>query len=126
MKVLIDSSVWIPFLRGHAKLPAEVVVAMSEGRSHINPIIWIEIFRGIRGQREEEIAAELFALCPSLPMDEPGWSEAATLARAASQAGLNCPLADVLIAACARRHKAKLIHADKHLENLLELLRQPG
>ena len=121
MKVLVDSSVWIPFLRGHSDLPAEVSVAMSEGRSHLCPVVWVEIFRGIRGKREERIATELGALCPSLPMDGESWDEAARLGRAASQTGLNCPLADVLIAACARRHKAELIHDDKHLKALLEL-----
>ncbi len=121
MKVLVDSTVWIPFLRGHAELPAEVSVAMFEGRSHICPVVWVEIFRGIRGKREERLASELATLCPSLPMDGESWEEAARLARAASQSGLNCPLADVLIAACARRHKAKLIHDDKHLKALLEL-----
>ncbi len=121
MKILVDSSVWIPFLRGHAELPAEVAIAMSEGRSHLCPVVWVEISRGLRSKREERIAAELAALCPSLPMDGVSWEEAARLGRAASQSGLNCPLADVLIAACARRHKAKLIHDDKHLEALLEL-----
>jgi predicted nucleic acid-binding protein len=121
LKVLVDSSVWIPFLRGRAELAAEVTVAMSEGRSHLCPVIWVEIFRGVRGKREERLVAELAALCPSLPMDGESWDEAARLGRAASQAGLNCPLADVLIAACARRHKAKLIHDDKHLKALLEL-----
>ena len=121
MKVLVDSSVWIPFLRGHTELPAEVAVAMAEGRSHLCPVVWVEICRGLRSKREERLAAELAALCPSLAMDGESWDEAARLGRTASQAGLNCPLADVLIAACARRHKAKLIHDDKHLKALLEL-----
>ena len=121
MKVLVDSSVWIPFLRGHAELPADVSRAMSEGRSHLCPVIWVEIFRGVRGKREERIATELSELCPSLPMDGESWDEAARLARAASQSGLNCPLADVLIVACARRHKASLIHNDKHLNALMDL-----
>lgn len=121
MMILIDSSVWIPFLRGQAALPAEVSIAMAEGRSHLCPVVWVEIYRGIRGRREERIAAELVALCPFLPMDSASWEEAARLGRAAAQAGLNCPLADVLIAACARRHKARLVHDDKHLTSLLEL-----
>ncbi len=121
MKVLVDSSVWIPFLRGQAPLPPEVSLAMAEGRSHLCPVVWVEIFRGIRGRREERIAAELAALSPSLPMDASSWEEGARLGRAAAQAGLNCPLADVLIAACARRHKAKLVHDDKHLKSLMEL-----
>jgi len=85
------------------------------------PVVWVEIYRGIRGKREERIAAELAALSPSLPMDAASWEEAARLGRSAAQAGLNCPVTDVLIAACARRHKAKLVHDDKHLTSLMEL-----
>jgi predicted nucleic acid-binding protein len=89
--------------------------------AHICPVVWVEISRGIRGKREERIARELSALCPSLPMDGESWEEAARLGRLASQSGLNCPLADVLIVACAKRHGATVIHSDKHFEALMKL-----
>ena len=121
MKVLVDSSVWIPFLRGHSELPAVVSQAMAKGESHLCPVIWVEIYSGIRGKREERIANELSTLCPSLPMDSKSWDEAAKLGRIAKRSGVNYPLADILIAACARRHGAELIHDDKHLASLLTL-----
>lgn len=121
LKVLIDSSVWIPFLRGHSELPNEVSVAMSEGVAHLCPVVWVAIFRGVRGKREERIAKELSALCPSLPMDDQAWEEAARLGLVATQSGLNCPLTDVLIVACAKRHEATLMHNDKHFEALEKL-----
>lgn len=121
MKALIDSSVWIPFLRGHSELPKAVSEAMSDGKAHLCPVVWVEICRGIRGKREERIARELSALCPSLPMDDEAWEAAARLGSVAMQSGLSCPLADVLIVACAKRHGATLIHDDKHFESLLKL-----
>ena len=121
MKVLVDSSVWIPFLRGHSELPKEVSVAMSEGSAQLCTVVCGEIFRGVRGTREERIAKELSALCTSLPMDDKAWEEAARLGQVATQSGLNCPLADVLIVACAKRHGAALVHNDKHFEALEKL-----
>ncbi|MGE9268965.1 MAG: PIN domain-containing protein [Verrucomicrobiales bacterium] len=121
MKLLVDSSVWIPFLRGHEALPQAVQDAMSRGDSRICPVIWLEIYRGIRGKREEKIARELLKLSASLPFDEACWSQANELSRKALRSGLNCPLADVLIVACAQRHGAELMHADKHMEALLAL-----
>lgn len=70
--------------------------------------------------REKKIAAELAELCPLLPMDEACWIEAAHLGRAAKLSGLNGPLADVLIVACAGRHGAEIVHDDKHIEVLLK------
>lgn len=94
---------------------------MSEGTARLCPVVWFEIYQGIRGMREEKIAEELAELCPLLPMDEACWSEAAHLGRAAKLGGLTCPMADVLIVACARRHGAEIVHDDKHIEALLKL-----
>jgi predicted nucleic acid-binding protein len=71
--------------------------------------------------REERIAEELAELCPLLPMAEACWSEAESLGGAAKLGGLTCPMADVLIVACARRHGAEIGHDDKHIEVLLKL-----
>ena len=52
LKFLIDSSVWIPFLRGHSELPNEVSVAMSEGKEtavgKLNPIFSTAVDRSKR------------------------------------------------------------------------------
>jgi predicted nucleic acid-binding protein len=81
----------------------------------------VEICSGIKGKREEAVFRQAMELCPSLEMDEEAWRCAAAMGRAAKKAGLNCPLADVLIAACAKRHGADLLHRDKHLTALLSL-----
>ena len=65
-------------------------------------------------------------LSVSLEVDPETWALAAGLSRAALQNGLNCPLADVLIEACARRHGALLMHRDKHIGALLGLDDPPG
>lgn len=122
MKYLVDSSTWIPFLRGQSDLPPIIAKAMAEGQAHICPIIWIEIYRGIRSKREEKLAADLADLCPSLAIDDAVWIQASKLARKALRSGLNCPLADILIVACARHHGAELHHSDKHMAALLDLL----
>lgn len=54
-------------------------------------------------------------------MDEKCWKLATDLRRKAVSTGLNVPLADVLIVACAKRHGAELIHLDKRFPPLLAL-----
>ena len=48
------------------------------------------------------------------------------MGRVAQQQGLACPLADVLIVACAKRHGAELLFRDQHIDQLLALAVAPG
>lgn len=123
MKVLVDSSIWIDFLRNPGGGSPELAQAIRSGQAVICPVIHVEIWSGIKGKREEAIFREMTELCPSLPMDGDVWQAAASLGRMAHQAGLNCPLADILIVACAKRHGADVMHRDKHLTALMKLKR---
>ncbi len=119
MIVLVDSSVWIDFLRPARSNLTELERVLREGRAAICPVIWVELWRGARGKSEESALQEMRRLCLSLEVDTATWNHAAELSRVALRNGLSCPLADVLIVACARRHGAELMHRDKHIEALL-------
>lgn len=119
--VLVDSSVWIPFLRGKAELPGNLPRRLADGDVRVCPVIWVELYSGIKGAREERLITQIATFSPSLDMDDEVWIEASSLRRKAIRKGLNCPLADVLIVACALRHGAELCHADKHMDALLKL-----
>ena len=121
MKVLIDSSTWIDFLReGDAKHP-EVGAAIWSQRAVLCPVVWVELWSGMRGKRAEAVLTNLRDCCGWLEIDVETWRVTADLMRAAKRKGLNCPLADVLIVACAKRHGAGLMHRDKHFEELMKL-----
>lgn len=126
MIVLVDSSVWIDFLRPARGDLTDLERAIRDGRAAICPVIWLELWRGARGKSEESALQEMRRLSLSLEVDHQTWTHAAELSRVAMQNGLNCPLADVLIVACARRHGVELMHRDKHIEALLALYVPPG
>lgn len=121
MTVLVDSSVWIDFLRNSGANNPELADAIRSGDAAICPVIWVEIWSGIKGRREELIFRQLTELCPNLDMDGETWRTAGSLGRLAKNSGINCPLADVLIVACAKRHGVRLMHRDKHIDTLLKL-----
>ncbi len=121
MTVLVDSSLWIDFLRGREEGRAEIPRLMREGRAAICPVVWLELWSGARGKREQAALREMRGLCLFLAMDDGAWLLAADLMRTAIREGLNCPLADVLIVACAKFHGAELLHKDKHMDALLAL-----
>ncbi|WP_166443100.1 PIN domain-containing protein [Phragmitibacter flavus] len=121
MKVLIDSSTWIDFFReGDARHP-EVGEALWSQRAVLCSVVWVELWSGVRSKREEAVLTNLRECCGWLEIDVETWRITAELRRAARRKGLNCPLADVLIVACAKRHGAVLMHRDKHFEKLLQL-----
>lgn len=126
MIVLADSSVWIDFLRQAPGNVPELELALREGRAAICPVVWVELWSGVRGKAEAAALQEMRGLCLPLEIDAAAWQRAADLNRAAVLNGLNCPLADVLIVACASRHGAGVLHRDKHIGALLALAADPG
>ena len=121
MVSLIDTSAWVEFIRkGETAQPA-VASALRDGAAALSEPIWVELWSGSRSKREDEFLQEVKASCRWLECDGDCWERSYDLRRKAVRKGLNCPLADVLIVACALRHGAGLCHADKHLTVLLEL-----
>jgi predicted nucleic acid-binding protein len=126
MIALVDSSVWIDFLRQPPGNVPELELALREGRAAICPVVWVELWSGVRGKLEEAALQEMRGLCMALEMDTVTWQRAAELNRVAVRNGVNCPLADVLIVACAIRHGATVLHRDKHIGTLLALAAASG
>jgi tRNA(fMet)-specific endonuclease VapC len=126
MIVLVDSSVWIDFLRQPQGHMAALERVLREGRAAICPVIWVELWSGVRSKSEESALKSMRGLCLSLEVDAVTWKRAADLSRVALRQGLTCPLADVLIVACAKRHGAELLHRDKHIDQLLVLAADTG
>jgi predicted nucleic acid-binding protein len=117
-RVLVDSSVWIAATRlgGDPQIAAELGELLLSGRAAMTEPVWIELFQGIKGKREEARLAESKNACTWLAFDEVCWTEAAATARACLRAGVNVPLGDVLVFACARRHGVELLERDRHFE----------
>jgi predicted nucleic acid-binding protein len=115
-RVLVDSSVWIAATRlgGDPQAAAELGELLLSGRAAMTEPVWIELFQGIKGKREEARLVEAKKACTWLAFDEACWTEAAATARACLRAGVNVPLGDVLVFACATRHGVELLERDRH------------
>ncbi len=115
-RILVDSSVWIAATRvgGDPQIAAELGDLLLSGRAAMTGPVWVELFQGIKGKREEARLTELKKACNWLAFDEACWTEAAATARACLRAGVNVPLGDVLVFACATRHGVELLERDRH------------
>ncbi|MGC1480656.1 MAG: PIN domain-containing protein [Chthoniobacterales bacterium] len=114
--VLIDSSAWVEATRrgGNAETAAYLQGLLSEGRVAMTEPIWVELFQGIRGRREEEDLTAVRSLSVSLPFDETCWELAARNGHLCLRAGVNVPFGDLLVDACARRYEIELVERDRH------------
>jgi len=121
MVLLIDTSAWVDFIRkGETAQPA-VASALRDGTAALTEPVWAELWSGARNKREDDFLQGVKSSCLWLGCDPECWERSYDLGRKAIRKGLNCPLADVLIVACALRHGAELCHADKHITPLLKL-----
>ncbi len=113
---LIDSSAWIEVLceQADATLHTKIQKALHDGVAAISAPIWVELYRGVRGKREMAQLESLRKLCRWLEFDAACWEATAKIARACRERGATVPLGDLLVFACAERHKVEIIERDQH------------
>ena len=112
--VLVDTSAWIHFLRpdGDEAVRARVEDVLRAGSARLCPLVRLELWNGAGGERERKVLRELERSIPELDVTEEVWGEARELARRCRAAGVSVPATDLLIAACAFRHGARIEHED--------------
>lgn len=116
--VLVDTSVWVLFLR-KSPPPAvqeDVGQLLAQDRVAICPMVRLELLGGTRSAGEfERLKGRLDAL-HQLPADEANWVLAAGLAFKLRQLGTLIPYTDLLIGSAAILADALLLHADRHFD----------
>ncbi len=113
---MADTSYCIDYFRGNLsrlELP-KFEKDLGLGLIAINPVIWVELVCGARGKREEKNLTEFLSLTKMVEFDDAVWSETARVARICVLDGVNVPLSDIQIQACALRYGYDLLFHDKH------------
>ena len=121
--ILVDTSSWIHFLRtsGDAEVRERVRAHLVSGDAAWCPIVRLELWNGACGKKEKTILREFEEILPELPITEAVWQAACKLAQAARSNGLTLPATDILIAACAGAHHARLEHSDSDFDLLARM-----
>ena len=125
--ILVDTSSWIHLLRpdGDRNVRTRVEAALTTGQACWCPLVQLELWNGARGKRERSVLRDFARTLPELPIDDEVWAGAHALARRARASGVTVPATDIVIAACADRHRATLETADSDFE-LLGAIGEPG
>lgn len=120
--ILLDTSVWIEYLRGRNLAVKGVVTAIVQsGRASICGVVLAELLAGTRSPSDQERLALLFRGLDYLELDRGGWVSAGTLAASLRAAGITLPMADLLIATLALQHSCALYSLDNHFQRIPDL-----
>ncbi|MGH7214193.1 MAG: PIN domain-containing protein [Tepidisphaeraceae bacterium] len=123
MAVLVDTSSWVETLRakGRPEVRERVERLVKSGQAVWCDAVRLELWNGRSGVAEQKALAEFDEILPRLAIDDAVWSAGVTLARRARTEGLTVPAIDLLIAACAFRHRAAIESCDEHFKRLAAL-----
>jgi predicted nucleic acid-binding protein len=116
--ILLDTSSLVHFLRrkGDPAVKERVRGILRSGDAAICPMVAVELSMGVGSEKDRRDVEELCELLISLPIDESVWAEAMHLGRVCRRVGRPVPASDLVIAACARVHGARIEAADAHFE----------
>lgn len=116
-RVLVDTTVWISYLRGlDASLKERIGALVREDRVCMTEIVLMEILRGAKSDKEYAMLREDFLALPQLPVTSSVWETVWQTAYHLRKSGVTATLADVVIAAVSLHYKCALMHADKHFQ----------
>jgi predicted nucleic acid-binding protein len=122
----VDTSAWVEALRrkGDSAARGAVERALADGTARVCDFVLVELQNSASGQAEGSVLRDLAQWVDKLPIDDEVWAYALELAEDCRAAGATVPAACLLIAACAHRHGASLLHCDDHFERIAGVRRR--
>lgn len=123
--VIVDTSVFIDFLKGTEKAAKEVTKLFQTNRVVLTGIIIAELMQGIRKVSEEDRLAELLTGVNLLEISTSLWIKTGRLSSSLRRRGINLPLTDAAIAILALEYDLTLFTFDKHFAQISNLKLYP-
>ena len=123
--VLVDTSAWIEFSRnapGCSLTGDKVRKLIEDDRAVVTEIVYVEVARGSRSDRDLKTWSDVFASLTVARTDAGVWQEAAINAYSLGRKGVTVPVADTLISTVAMKNGLSLLHRDKHFEDIARIL----
>jgi predicted nucleic acid-binding protein len=118
--ILLDSSVWICYLRPHGweEIKATVRQAFVAEQVYTCWVVKAEILIGARDEPGFAQLSETLRVLPEIPVTDRVWEAAARLGYTSRRQGVTVPLPDLVIAQAAITGDLVLWHVDDHFEHL--------
>jgi predicted nucleic acid-binding protein len=115
MRVLVDTSAWIEFLRpsGEQNLKTQVADVLASGRAAFTCPVRFELYAGAR-KSETRTLDEALSFAHRIEVTTKHWDLAAGYAAELRSKGITVPASDLLIATVAVEQGVALIARDNH------------
>lgn len=118
-KTLIDSSVWIEFLKGNnSEIIQKINDLQKEDLICICGMILCEVLCGFKKESERADISLNIKSFNFINEDESTWEKAAEIFINLREKGLKAPLSDCIVAAVAINNGLKIYSLDKHFESI--------
>lgn len=123
-RVLVDSSVWIELLRGKGdeSVRSNLRSLLLGRRALWCPVIRVELWQGVGSSGDRKMLENLEQVLESLDISKAVWDRTCELSQLCCQKGRPVPVTDVIIFACAEIHGVELLHRDRHMDALMEMV----
>jgi len=116
---LVDTSVWVEFLRGEKiSIKKRLENLLDENRAVVTGIILAELLTGIANEKEQRFLEECFLGLPFLEATREIFATAGKMGAALRKKGIAMPLSDLLIAALAKTYSLTVLTLDNHFQTL--------
>jgi len=115
---LVDTSVWIEFLRptGSRAIQQELRPLIRSGQVAVTEWIILELMTGLRSDDRASTLLDRFAPLHRVSLPADGWTRAWDVAARLRKKGVTPSAADCLIATVAAIHGTTLVHCDSDFE----------
>ncbi len=126
--VVVDSSVWIEYLRNPASAPSlELDRLLTLGEVVVTGVVIAEVLQGARSDRGFERMSRILNPLQYEDLDKDGWNTVAGLSFRLLREGNGMPLSDLQIAVVALNGGHDVFTLDHHFSRVPQLkLHQPG
>ncbi len=118
MNLLVDSAVYIDWLRAGTDPRQLLAEALQDGRLYNCGVVRAEVLRGIKNEGIHNGMEAFFDIIPEVPCDARLWRNVSDMGWRLQRQGKRPPLTDLVIALCALRVEATLISPDADFEDI--------
>lgn len=124
--VLIDTSAWVEYFKGHSKTADTVTSLIETGRASICGVIYYELLQGARDEREARYLPNALSALTYFEMSPDTWIHAGRIAAGLRSRGITLPISDILVGTVALIHSIQVLTLDKHFNSIPGLTRYQG
>ncbi len=121
-KILIDTSVWIDYLKNKSSALSEKVdKILSENEVYVPKIVMAELIQGAKSEREISVIKDFIDAFHVIDQKEDSWIKAGRLSYNLKKKGKAINLTDCYISVIAQEHDCKIFTLDEHFKEIQKI-----